>query len=385
MSSSRLIAHVDMDAFFASVEQHDDPLLKGLPVVVGGAGPRGVVAAASYEVRKYGVRSAMPMRRALTLCPSAICVRPRFDRYKEVSGQIFDIFRQFTPLVEGLSLDEAFLDLTGSLELFGQPIETGAEIKRRIHDRTGLTASVGIAPNKLVAKIASDLDKPDGLLLVEPDQIEATLAPLPVRTLPGIGPRTAELLVGQGVQTLADLRAAPEAILQPIFGRFSARMRQKAGGVDDRPVSVDSEYKSISSEETFDEDISNLQTLGTYLLKLTDQTTTRLRKNQLLAGSVYVKLRTADFKTHTRQKSFSPPGQNNQQLYNMARELLESWCQANPGAALRLLGVGVASLVPADQLSLFAQADAADDVDQAVDKVRERFGKTSLKRARELE
>ena len=385
MTSSRLIAHVDMDAFYASVEQHDDPSLKGQPVVVGGSGPRGVVAAASYEVRKYGVRSAMPMRRALTLCPSAICVGPRFDRYKEVSRQIFDVFREFTPLVQGLSLDEAFLDLTDSLELFGQPIDIGAAIKRRIRDQTGLTASVGIAPNKLVAKIASDLDKPDGLRLVEPDQVEATLAPLPVRTLPGIGPRTAELLIGQGVQTLADLRAAPDTVLQPIFSRFSERMRQKAGGIDDRPVSVDSEYKSISSEETFDEDISNLNTLSTCLLKLTDQTTTRLRKNELLAGSVYVKLRTADFKTYTRQKSFSPPGHNNQQLYNMARELLESWYQANPGAALRLLGVGVASLVPAGQLSLFAEAEASDNVDQAVDEVRERFGKASLRRARELE
>ncbi len=382
---SRLIAHVDMDAFFASVEQHDDPSLKGQPVVVGGSGPRGVVAAASYEVRKYGVRSAMPMRRALTLCPSAICVRPRFDRYKEISQQIFDIFREFTPLVQGLSLDEAFLDLTDSLELFGQPLDIGAEIKRRIHERTGLTASVGIAPNKLVAKIASDLDKPDGLRLVEPEEVAATLAPLPVRTLPGIGPRTAELLVGQGVQTLADLGAAPEAVLQPIFGRFAARMRQKAGGIDDRPVRVDSEHKSISSEETFDEDISNLHSLNTHLLKLTDQTTTRLRKNGLLAGSVYVKLRTADFKTHTRQKSFSPPGQSNQQLYSMARKLLESWYQANPSAALRLLGVGVASLVPARQLSLFAEAEAPDDVDQAVDQVRGRFGKASLKRARELE
>ncbi len=385
MSSSRLIAHVDMDAFYASVEQYDDPSLKGQPVVVGGSGPRGVVAAASYEVRKYGVRSAMPMRRALTLCPSAICIRPRFDRYKEVSREIFDIFREFTPLVEGLSLDEAFLDLTDSLKLFGQPLDIGAEIKRRIHERIGLTASVGMAPNKLVAKIASELDKPDGLRLVEPEQVAATLAPLPVRTLPGIGPRTAELLVGHGVQTLADLRTAPEAVLQPIFGRFATRMRQKADGIDDRPVSVDSEYKSISSEETFDEDISNLQTLSAYLLKLTDQTTTRLRKNELLAGSVYVKLRTADFKTHTRQKSFSPPGQNTQQLYSMARELLETWYQVNPSAALRLLGVGVASLVPVGQLSLFAGAETSDDVEQAIDEVRDRFGNASIKRARGLE
>ncbi|MEE8157407.1 MAG: DNA polymerase IV [Gammaproteobacteria bacterium] len=385
MSSSRLIAHVDMDAFYASIEQYDDPSLKGQPVVVGGSGPRGVVAAASYEVRKYGVRSAMPMRRALTLCPSAICIRPRFDRYKEVSQEIFDIFREFTPLVEGLSLDEAFLDLTDSLKLFGQPLDIGAEIKRRIHERIGLTASVGMAPNKLVAKIASELDKPDGLRQVESEQVAATLAPLPVRTLPGIGPRTAELLVGHGVQTLADLRTAPEAVLQPIFGRFATRMRQKADGIDDRPVSVDSEYKSISSEETFDEDVSNLQTLSTYLLKLTDQTTTRLRKNELLAGSVYVKLRTADFKTHTRQKTFSPPGQNTQQLYSMARELLETWYQVNPGAALRLLGVGVASLVPVGQLSLFAGAETSDDVDQAIDEVRDRFGNASIKRARGLE
>ncbi len=385
MTLQRTIMHVDMDAFYASIEQQDNSELRGQPVVVGGSGPRGVVAAASYEVRRFGVFSAMPMRRALALCPAAVCVRPRFDRYREVSCCIFTIFEEFTPLIQGLSLDEAFLDVTNSLELFGEPETLGREIKDRIRKETRLTASVGIAPNKLVAKIASDLDKPDGLVCILEARIAETLDPLPVRTLPGIGPRTAEQLVGHGIDTLKALRQAPDRILQPLFGRFVQRVRQRAGGIDDRPVEVHTESKSISSEQTFDEDIANPTVLNATLHKLADQTGARLRDQELVAGSVYVKLRTADFRTFTRQRSFSPPGQSSHMIGKVAGDLLATWLEANRGARLRLLGVGVAGLAPASQLSLFGEPDKGLNADRAVDGIHDRFGRSSLKRARELE
>ncbi|MBA3564541.1 MAG: DNA polymerase IV, partial [Gammaproteobacteria bacterium] len=220
----RTILHVDMDAFYASVEQRDNPDLRGKPVLVGGSGPRGVVAAASYESRVFGVHSAMPTREALSRCPHAICVPPRFDRYRRESTRVFAIFRDFSPLVEALSLDEAFIDVTASRSLFGDAAAIGSAIKARIFATTALTASVGIGPNKLVAKIASDLDKPDGLRIVDGDNLQATLDPLPVRVLPGIGRQTAERLGRMGCVTLADLRRTPPQRLQSIFGQHGEQM-----------------------------------------------------------------------------------------------------------------------------------------------------------------
>ena len=251
----RAILHVDMDAFYASVEARDNPELRGKPLIVGGLGGRGVVAAASYEVRKFGVHSAMPMREALQRCPHAICVQPRFSRYKAVSKIVFDVFHEFTPLVEGLSLDEAFLDVTHSQAALGPAEVIGAEIKQRILARTGLTASVGVAPNKLIAKIASDLRKPDGLVVVHSDEATALLDPLPVRRLFGIGAKTAPQLERIGVMTLRDLRLAPDAALRPLFGAYVAQLKMRAAGVDDRPVIPDWDEKQISAEETFDVDI----------------------------------------------------------------------------------------------------------------------------------
>src|SRR6185312_1398960 len=220
LTVNRAVLHVDMDAFYASVEQRDDPSTAGKPVIVGGLGGRGVVAAASYEVRKFGVRSAMPMGTALRLCPHAICIRPRMGRYKEVSEQVFQVFHEITPLVQGLSLDEAYLDVTASIALFGDAVTIARRIKSRIRQITGLTASVGVAPNKLVAKIASDLSKPDGLRVVEESHVQEVLDPLSVRRLPGLGRKTGGQVEERGILTLAQLRAAPDALLWPLFGRY---------------------------------------------------------------------------------------------------------------------------------------------------------------------
>jgi len=229
---SRCVLHVDMDAFFASVEQRDDPSLAGRPVIVGGTGGRGVVAAASYEVRRFGVHSAMPMGTALRLCPHAVCIQPRMQRYGEASRQIFSVFASVTPLVQGLSLDEAFLDVTACRELLGDGVAIAHHIKAGIRTLTGLSASVGVAPNKLVAKIASDLDKPDGLTVVTPERVREVLDPLPVRRLPGLGRKAGDRVEALGIRTLGELRAAPDSLLWPLFGRYTARIRERASGVD---------------------------------------------------------------------------------------------------------------------------------------------------------
>jgi DNA polymerase IV len=305
MIDHRAILHVDMDAFFASVEAHDDPSLADKPVIVGGTGGRGVVAAASYEARRFGIHSAMPLREALRRCPHVVCVRPRMKRYKEVSQQVFAVFGEFTDQVEGLSLDEAFLDVTASRELFGTPVEMAREIKRRIFERTGLTASVGVAHNKLLAKLASEMNKPDGLTVIGPDDVEAVLDPLPIRRMHGIGNKTAARVEEQGLYTLGQLRRAPESVLWPLFGRDTRRIRERAAGIDDRPVVVDAAERQISSEETFEEDIRDHGRLCAALAVLADRTAARLRARELKAGLVIVKIRRRDFTTFTRQRSFS--------------------------------------------------------------------------------
>src|ERR1041384_2426245 len=249
MTAPRAILHVDMDAFYASVEQRDRPELRGQPVIVGGTSTRGVVAAASYEVRRFGVRSAMPIREALRRCPHAICVKPRMSVYREVSHQVFAVFHEYTPEVEGLSLDEAFLDVTGSLALKGDAVSIAREIKQRIREVTQLSASVGVAPNKLVAKIGSDLNKPDGLTVVDASNLRAVLDPLSVRRLPGLGRKLGARVEAAGLATFEQLRTASDAVLWPIFGRDSQRMRDRASGIDDRPVMSEWDEKSISAEE----------------------------------------------------------------------------------------------------------------------------------------
>ena len=411
---TRAVLHVDMDAFYASVEQRDNPELVGKPVIVGWPGGRGVVAAASYEVRKFGVRSAMPMHVALRLCPQAICIPPRMQSYREVSQKVFGVFHEITPLVQGLSLDEAYLDVTESQALLGEPAAIARLIKDRIRARTGLTASVGVATNKLVAKIASDLDKPDGLTVVPDERVLEVLDPLSVRRLPGLGRKLGERVEAAGLRTLGELRTATDAVLWPLFGRDTPRMRERAAGVDDRPVRPDLEEKSLSAEDTFAQDVADPRRLDSQLCRLADLAAERLRARGLMAGRVGVKIRRHDFATFTRQRAIAPPTNEERTLRNVARELLSRWLAEHSGAKLRLLGVVLTDLSPASQLGLFDGRAAeggerpamttgpgapppetasgtaqtrvrAVSVDSTLDEIRARFGRDALRRGNTID
>lgn len=373
-----------MDAFYASVEQRDNPELRGKPLVVGGTGNRGVVAAASYESRRYGIRSAMPMAEARRRCPELLQVRPRMQVYKDVSTDVFDVFREFTPEIEGLSLDEAFLDVTASLRLFGTGERIGIKIKERIREATGLTASVGVAENKLVAKIASDLDKPDGLVVVTRDTLHDVLDPLPAAVLPGIGRETLARLSRTGISTIGELRRADIRTLEPVFGRYAEKTRQRAAGIDDRPVVPWRDEKSISAEETYDADLHDPEDMLTRLQRLTERTARRLRKAELMAGTVQVKIRRADFTTYTRQTSLGTPSNSTEQLFAVARELLKNWLVEQPGAKVRLLGIGGSQLSKAAQRDLFddSRDGTGDSVDRTLDNIRQRFPGLDVGRAR---
>jgi len=382
---ARSILHVDMDAFYASVEQRDNPELRGKPLVVGGGDKRGVVAAASYESRAFGVRSAMPMAEARRRCPGLLRVAPRMSHYKAVSEQIFDVFREFSPLIEGLSLDEAFLDVTASLKLFGTGKDIGMAIKARIQEQTNLTASVGVAENKLVAKIASDLDKPDGLVVITATTVQQTLDPLPVSVIPGIGRETLAKLHKVDIRSIRDLRLANRRDIEPIFGRFTNKTCDRAAGIDDRPVVPSRGEKSISAEETYERDLDDQKEMEHELLRLTERTSRRLRKAGLQAGTVQVKIRRSDFSTFTRQRILRPPGNGTDQIYVISRDLLAAWLDDNPGSRIRLLGVGGANLTPAEQGDLFADTNtAAAPVDKTVDRIRDRFGNAAVGRASTL-
>jgi DNA polymerase-4 len=382
MKSFRLIAHVDMDAFYASVEQHDDPSLEGKPVIVGGPVNRGVVSAASYEARRHGVRSAMPMYEARRRCPDGVFLPVRMSRYREVSEQVFRVFADTTPHVEGLSLDEAFLDLTGSAGE-SEPLALGCRIKERIRAATGLTASVGLGPNKLVAKIASERGKPDGLVYIPESELRASLDPLPVTALWGIGPRTQEGLARAGLHTVKDLRLAPEAKLKALFGAQALHYKELAEGRDERPVDGGGGGRSVSQETTFEKDLSRFEDLEPILRGLTEDLCRILRKNGLKPHTVVVKLREADFSRHTRQRRFTPPDASFDCLFPLARGLLARWLEENTGRPLRLLGIGARDFSTAEQMVLFDEDRAKRErLEAASDAVRTKFGDESLIRGK---
>jgi len=373
----RALIHLDMDAFYASVEQRDDPKLRGRPIVVGGHARRGVVLAASYEVRPFGVRSAMPMARALRLAPDAIVVRPRHDVYAAVSERVFDILLSATPLCEPLSLDEAFLDVTASRKLLGSAAEIAARLRRRIADELGLPASAGIAACKLVAKIASDSAKPDGQLEVPPEGGAAFLAPLPVSRLPGIGPKSAPRFAALGLTTIGDLaRMDPEA-LERRLGPGGRDLWERACGIDPRPVIPDREAKSIGAEETFDEDLAGAGELAPRIHAQALRVGQRLRRAGLRARTVQLKIKYADFKIVNRSATLAEPTDDGQTLYREAAALLAR-IDARPA---RLTGVSAQNLIPAEapQLGLFAPPPTTGQkLNRALDAIAERFGRAAI-------
>jgi len=371
-----------MDAFFAAVEQRDRPELRGRPVLVGGAATaRGVVAAASYEARAFGARSAMPMATALRLCPHAVVVPPRMRHYRAVSRSLFRLFDAFTPLVEPVSVDEAFLDVTGCEALFGPPPEIGRQLKARIRAETALTASVGVAPNKFLAKLASDLEKPDGLVVIAPERVREILDPLPVSRLWGVGQATLARFERIGARTVADVRRLPPTTLARLFGAAGEQFLRLARGEDDRPVTPDQQARSISHEITFPSDVTELDTLCRTLLHQTEDVGYRLRRLDLLARTVTLKIRLGDFTTLTRAATLAEPTDVTADLWRAARDLLHAW---HRGAAVpvRLIGVGVAGLSGARerQLSLFAEPRREAQLDEALDVLRARFGADAVRR-----
>ena len=345
----RRILHVDMDAFYASVEQRDDPKLKGKPVAVGGRPEsRGVVAAASYEARTFGVRSAIPMARAVRLCPELVIVRPDFAKYAAVSRQVFAIFREATLLVEPLSLDEAYLDVTENAWKLALGVEVARRIKERIHEETRLTASAGVAPNKFLAKIASGWKKPDGLTVIAPERVERFLEKLPVDALWGVGPKTAARLRAEGIERLLDVRAAPDDVLKRCVGSWAEGLRRLSFGEDPRPVEPDRERKSIGCEETYAKDLQELSAILREVEALARHSADILVRKKLFARTVTLKLRYADFTTITRSESRSPATQGVDDIVQRARVLVE---KTEAGSRpVRLLGVSLHGLAGSPEL-----------------------------------
>jgi DNA polymerase-4 len=339
----RKIIHIDMDAFYASVEQRDDPSLKGRPVIVGWAGERSVVCAASYEARKFGVHSAMAASRAKRLCPEGVWMTPDFERYRAVSRQIRVIFERHTPLVEPLSLDEAYLDVTQELTGIPTATETAETIRREIRDETHLTASAGVAPNKFLAKIASDWRKPDGLFVIRPHQIEKFLVALPVRKIPGVGKATEAVLTEMGIATVGDLQRFEQPDLIHRFGKWGTRLWELARGIDESPVEPSRKRKSWSSENTFSKDISR-EEVAEWIREQSASLWESLQKNAMRGRTVTVKLRTPDFKTATRQVTPADLPSSGDEIASLAISLLEKF-DFKPDAKYRLAGVGVSNFL----------------------------------------
>lgn len=380
-----MILHVDMDAFYASVEEREDPSIVGKPVIVGGTpASRGVVAAANYEARKYGVHSAMASARAYRLCPQAVIIRPRIDFYAAVSRQIREIFARYTPVIEPLSLDEAFLDARGSQALFGGVTKIGKLIKTQIRDELRLVASIGIAPNKFVAKIASDLKKPDAFVVVEPEQVQSFLDPLPVTRLWGVGKVTADVFSRVGLQTICQLRELSAKELTDLIGNSGEHYWRLAQGMDDRPVVPDREAKSISHETTFAEDIGDDEVLQDWLGELVDQVARRLRGDDVKGRTIEIKVRFADFQTITRSYTLREATNITSELWDAAKTLFVQKV-ASQHPPIRLLGFGVHGIGPATearQQDLFGDGnrERQQQLDQVTDQIVAKFGSQSLRR-----
>ena len=385
----KTILHIDMDAFFAAVEVHDRPELKGKPVVIGSPpDKRGVVSTCSYEARKFGIHSAMPSRTAFKLCPHAVFLPPNMKRYHEVSGQIMAIFRRFTPLVEPLSCDEAFLDVTGARYLFGDGPAIARKIKAAVLEETGLTCSVGVASNMFLAKIASDLNKPDGLTVVPASEklIASFLAPLPVKRMWGAGKKTQAILEEHRIRTIGDLQAvAPEKLAAWIGDSTAASFRRLAFGIDNREIETAGEEKSISNEITFDEDLRDAGAVEAALLDLADKVGTRLRRAGFYASTAQIKIRWKDFLTITRQRRLDSPCCDDITLRETAQELFR---KESLHSAVRLIGFGVSGLrrtADVPQLDLFQSPEKQtstkrEALSRAIDRIRVRFGRASIRR-----
>ena len=379
----RRIVHVDMDAFYASVEQRDHPELRGRPVVVGadpaGGKGRGVVSAASYEARRFGIHSAMPISRAFRACPTAAFVQPHFDSYLFESRRIMTVMDRFSPIVEPISIDEAFLDCTGTEELFGNDPALGSSIRAAIHEVTGLTCSVGIAPNKYIAKVASDLNKPDGMTICPPGQEREFLSPLALKALWGAGPKTVARLAAVGCRTIGDVARLPPALLAKQLGRHGEHFRRLALGIDNRPVEAGHLRKSISEERTFGVDTADNAVLRRRLLHIADELARRMRGLDLRGRTLHFKIRLEGFETFTRSRTLPVAVNERTTLLEFAEQELNSFDRR--GKKVRLLGIGVSTLVPAsepEQLSLWSST--AQEADELLDTLKSRFG-TKLSRA----
>ena len=380
-----MILHVDMDAFYASVEQLDNPRLKGCCVIVGGTGGRGVVSAASYEARAFGVRSAMPIFQARQRCPQGVFIPPRMDRYREVSAEVMAVLQEFSPLVEQVSIDEAFMDLSGTERLHGPPADLARTLKKRILEAVHLTCSVGVAPNRFLAKIASDFKKPDGLTVIRPDQVTDFIDRLPIGKVPGIGPKTQPKVAEFGIRCLGDIRKFPEPTLASIFGSYGRRLLELSRGFDPTPVTPDAPAKSVSSECTLEEDTREKNALTRCLLEQAEEVAAGLRSEGVKARTVVLKIKHADFRLCTRRTTFTPPTQSSKELYRQALRLLEEYRITQK---IRLIGLGATGFVPANaprQQELFAGEERSregwEKVDRTVESIKSKFGDKVIQRA----
>jgi len=372
-----------MDAFYPSVEVLDNPQLKGKPVIVGGSRQRGVVSSASYEARKYGVHSAQPMATAMRLCPDGIVMPVRMSRYKEVSEQVFEIFHLFTPLVEPLSIDEAFLDVTGSTRLFGSPVEIAKKIKQMVAENTGLTISAGVAPSKFVAKIASDMEKPDGLTVVPADKVRAFLDPLPIKKMWGVGKVTQTALSRLGIHTFKDLSRVSVEVMQEKFGKHGLHMRQLSMGIDDRDVVTLHEVKSIGHENTYSEDILDVKSAKRELLSLATRVARRMRRKGLEGKTITLKVKYHDFVQITRSATLPAGTNDSADIYaNICRLVEKTAVGKRP---VRLLGISLSKLSDIGsgrQLSLFnhhAAKEKRKKLNETLDSMFEKFGDKGIR------